>query len=88
MSFLFYRSAKTSSEEFWEGRFEDILNEWREKGISDTDNIEDITTETDDDLKKTFYPDETVSGTDMQSATFIEQHVASLTICKSFFIQT
>ena len=61
------------------------FTKWREKGISDTDNLEDITTETDDDLKKTFYPDETVSGTDMQSATFIEQHVASLTICKSFF---
>ena len=38
---------------------------------------------TDKDKKTAFYPEETLNTTEMQSATFIEKHVASLSICKS-----
>ena len=40
-------------------------------------------TGTDKDKKTAFYPEETLNTTEMQSATFIEKHVASLSICKS-----
>ena len=86
------RNAKTDSEQFWETRFIGILDEWRESGILDetfggnesTNEDLEATVQVDDKGTKTaFYPEETLNTTELQSATFIEKHIASLSICKS-----
>jgi len=85
-------NTKTDSEQFWETRFNCILDEWRESGILDetiagNESINadlEATVLVDDKGKKTaFYPEETLNTTELQSATFIEKHIASLSISES-----
>ena len=83
-SLLYYRSTLTDSEQFWNDRFDEALDTWRESGILDdnekpSDDV-DATVNFDPTAKINVYPDETANESILQTASFVEEHLKSL--CK------
>ena len=84
--FIILRNARTESEKFWEDRFNEAIEEWESQGLLDEDKVSPDDSEVDQSAmeKSAVYPDETLNATELQAATLIEQHIASLSICKIF----
>ena len=76
----------TESEQFWNDRFHEALESWRANGILDdkepcpSSGDLDSTANFDPGAKINVYADETLDETMLQSATFVEEHLASLDI--------
>lgn len=76
----------TDSEKFWNDRFHEALEAWREKGVFD-DTSQDATPSTDDldatanfdpNAKVIVYPEEVANESILQTASFVEKHLSSL----------
>ena len=83
--FLNFRSVLTSSEQFWNDRFDEALEAWREQGVLNDEPAEpsddlDATVNFNPNAKVNLYPDETANESLLQTATFVEAHLKSL--CK------
>ena len=84
------RSTLTDSEQFWNDRFDEALDTWRESGILDdnekpSDDVDATvnfypTANFDPTAKINVYPDETANESILQTASFVEEHLKSL--CK------
>lgn len=77
-------SALTDSEKFWNERFHEALENWKSQGFLDEENEAptddlDATVNFDPNAKVIVYPEES-SSADLQSATFVEEHLKSLSI--------
>jgi len=77
-------STLTDSEQFWNDRFDEALDTWRENGILDdnekpSDDV-DATVNFDPTAKINVYPDETANESILQTASFVEEHLKSLSL--------
>lgn len=90
----FFSDAKTGSDKFWADQFHEALEEWRVKGVLDDDQPESTGDPQDPDSTANFnpgapkpvlYPDETQDESLLQAATFVEEHLGSLSLDHSIF---
>ena len=75
----------TDSEQFWNDRFDEALEAWREQGILNDEPAQpsddlDATVNFNPNAKVNIYPEETANESLLQTATFVEAHLKSL--CK------
>ena len=75
----------TDSEQFWNDRFDEALEAWRDQGVFDDESQvpsddPNATVNFDPHAKEIVYPNETLNDSVLQAATFVEEHIKSL--CK------
>merc|ERR1712223_185847 len=78
-------SFLTDSEQFWSDQFDEALDSWREQGVLDVPSEsqtydKDATINFDPNSKVDVYPDETANESLLQAASFVEQHLKSLSL--------
>jgi len=78
-------SVLTDSEQFWNDRFDEALEAWREQGILNDEPAQpsddlDATVNFNPNAKVNIYPEETANESLLQTATFVEAHLKSLSL--------